>query len=510
MSRQFTADEAVRKNVPLLVGLTAPSGGGKTWSALLLALGIQEVSGGDIYVIDSDNNRALHYAGMKTASGREIKFKHISFTAPHDSLSYREALRYCEAQKAGVIIVDTLSKEHDGEGGMLEWHDAELDRMAGTDYRKREAMSMLAWAKPKAARRKLIQTIQELDTHAIFTFRAKQGVKPVKVNGKTEVVQQGFTPIAGDEFVFEMTLNALLLPNSKGVATWDAEHVGERQMIKLPEQFAGLRTRTAPFDEKLGRHLADWALGGKKAEPRAKSVDLDQGQEPEPGPPQSATAAEPSAAQGDAASSAFDAGMDTAPGMQDTSGDTGQMTDGESEVDENAAAAQEQLSQSEEMALVEAEATIEEVSITAAEPSGSPEGPEVSIPVEFAAFADVVAAATTWEPIRDALPPLKKSASWRAADPEMHGRLHTMAFARLMDLVHEGYRFDFTDDLHAYRCYLSWEQEAGALKIHRDIVCKTKMWMNLQTDAKIVFDRAYSEAVTRIQGQSAPAAAEYS
>jgi hypothetical protein len=47
--RKFTANDAKREHVPLLIGLTGPSGGGKTYSALRLATGIQQVTGGDIY-----------------------------------------------------------------------------------------------------------------------------------------------------------------------------------------------------------------------------------------------------------------------------------------------------------------------------------------------------------------------------------------------------------------------------------------------------------------------------
>jgi hypothetical protein len=48
MTRQFTATKAVRKRVPLLIGLIGPSGGGKTLSGLRLAEGIRRVCGGAI------------------------------------------------------------------------------------------------------------------------------------------------------------------------------------------------------------------------------------------------------------------------------------------------------------------------------------------------------------------------------------------------------------------------------------------------------------------------------
>lgn len=252
--REFIATDAKREKVPLLIGLTGPSGGGKTYTALRLATGIQSVSGGDIYFIDTESKRALHYAD-------KFKFKHVPFDAPFGSLDYLAALQWAVKQGAGVIIVDSMSHEHEGPGGMKDLQEQILNRMAGDDYRKRERVQMLAWAEPKAKRRELINGILQLNCNFIFCFRAKNTSKPVKKDGKNVVEAQGFMPIAGEEFVFEQTLNALLLPGAGGVPTWESDQVGERTMIKLPDQFAGLRQRNAPLDEKVGVRLAKWAAG---------------------------------------------------------------------------------------------------------------------------------------------------------------------------------------------------------------------------------------------------------
>ena len=265
--RQFTAEPAKRERVPLLIGLTGPSGSGKTYSALRLASGIQQVSGGDIFFIDTESRRALHYAD-------KFKFKHVPFDAPFGSLDYLAALQFCVKSGAGVVIVDSMSHEHEGPGGMVDLHDTILDRLAGDNFGKRQAMQMVAWAEPKQKRRQLINGILQLNANFIFCFRAKNTSKPVKVNGKTEVQSMGFMPIAGEEFVFEQTLNALLLPGSQGVPTWHSEQIGERTMIKLPEQFAQLRDRPGPLNEAIGRSLAQWAAGGKAKMPQAEQREF--------------------------------------------------------------------------------------------------------------------------------------------------------------------------------------------------------------------------------------------
>ena len=84
-TRQFEDRPAVRESVPLLVGLFGPSGGGKTYSALRLAAGVQSETGGEVYCIDTEARRALDYAyDEKTQAG--FKFRHLAFTAPFSPL----------------------------------------------------------------------------------------------------------------------------------------------------------------------------------------------------------------------------------------------------------------------------------------------------------------------------------------------------------------------------------------------------------------------------------------
>lgn len=271
MTRNFEAKEAseARKDKPqsLLFALTGASGSGKSRSALELATGIQSVVGGDIYGVDSEQRRMLHYA-------EAFKFKHVEFKAPYGADDYLEALRFCKKQGAGVAIIDTCSLEHEGPGGMLEQHEAELTRMAGTDYAKRERCTMLAWQKPKAARRRLITAITtELDIPVIFCFRAKMSTKPMKnKDGKLVPVEQGYTLIGGEEWPFELGFNALLMPGCKGVPKWHSDMPGEIRTIKMTDQFKWLESETGPFDQAMGRRLAEWSLYGSKGRPEGKAA----------------------------------------------------------------------------------------------------------------------------------------------------------------------------------------------------------------------------------------------
>lgn len=262
-ARTFEDKPATRERVPLFVGLYGPSGSGKTYSALRVAAGIQRVSGGDIFVIDTEAKRSLHYAD-------KFKFRHVEFNAPFSPLDYLAAIEHCVKKGAGVIVIDSLSHEHEGPGGVLEWHEAEVQRMSGGDAGKAERVKMLAWQKPKQARRRLINSILQMSVNGVFCFRAKEKIKIEK--GK-EPTPLGWMPIAAEEFLYEMTVNALLPPGSHGTPRWEASQPGEEMMIKLPEQFRGLLLEHRDsLSEETGAKMAEWAAGDSAA-PAQEELD---------------------------------------------------------------------------------------------------------------------------------------------------------------------------------------------------------------------------------------------
>jgi hypothetical protein len=250
--RQFDDRPAVRESVPLLVGLVGPSGSGKTFSALRLASGIQEVFGGDVWGIDTEARRMLHYA-------ERFKFRHVEFAAPFGPLDYLAAIEHCRAKGAKTIIIDSGSHEHEGPGGVLEMHAAELERMGGG-----EKNNFRAWQKPKSDRRRLLNSILQMSVNFIWCFRAKEKIKLQK--GK-DPINLGWMPIAGEEFIYEFSLNCLLYPNGGGVPQWHPDELGEKAIVKLPQQFGDLFREPKPLSEDIGVKLAEWARGGAPADP---------------------------------------------------------------------------------------------------------------------------------------------------------------------------------------------------------------------------------------------------
>ena len=102
---------AKREAISLLVGLAGGTGSGKTNSALRLATGL---AGGERFgVIDTENGRASHYADA-------FAFDSARLDPPFTPARYLEAIRAADAAGYPVIVVDSASHEHAGDGGLLD------------------------------------------------------------------------------------------------------------------------------------------------------------------------------------------------------------------------------------------------------------------------------------------------------------------------------------------------------------------------------------------------------
>lgn len=264
----FVFKAAVREQTPLLIGLVGPSGSGKTMSALRLATGIQSVCGGKIAAIDTEARRMLHYA-------EKFKFEYLEFGAPFGSERYLEAAEAAVATGAKTVIFDSMSHEHEGPGGHLEYHDEEVKRLVSAGGFKTEyAAQIPAWTRPSARRRKMINGLLQFKANFIFCFRAKEKIKLIKRNGKTEPVELGWQAIAGEEFVYEMTDRFLLVPGCKGAPDFSRE-AWDTGVPKLPDDHAALVPDGQQLSEEIGEALARWAQGALApdvAERRARMI----------------------------------------------------------------------------------------------------------------------------------------------------------------------------------------------------------------------------------------------
>jgi ABC-type dipeptide/oligopeptide/nickel transport system ATPase subunit len=277
----FEDRPAARVATPLFLGMVGPSGTGKTFSSLRLATGMQRVTGGEIFFIDTESNRSLHYAplpGQKADPARgTFNFRQVQLTAPYGSLRYLAAIEHCAKQGAKIIIVDSMSHEHDGVGGVLEQHGSEVKRLAKEMSTTENAVKMSAWGVPKSNRRRLINTLlTELKVSGIFNFRAQEKIKIAskqeKKAGEEAISQLGYCAIGGKEFLFEMMMKFVLLPGARGLPTWKSDMPGEQEMMKIPEQFLHIFEKSAQLSEDIGQQLAEWAAGGDVKTPTDAEV----------------------------------------------------------------------------------------------------------------------------------------------------------------------------------------------------------------------------------------------
>lgn len=243
VAREFIAKPAARAEEPLLIGMVGPPGGGKTLSSLKVAKGIQSVRPGPIVLIDTEGGRSRKYADV-------IPFEIVEFSPPCKPERFLDAIHAQIARNPAAIIVDSMSDEHEGAGGYLEWHDEMIPKMGGNEW--------AAWAKPKASRKKLINGILHIKTPLIFTFRAREKTKQ---DGK-KVVNIGWQPVAPLEIVHTLDLTCILPPRADGVPVWKSDKIGEDFIIKLPSYLRPYITEGKPLSEEMGRGFALWAKGG--------------------------------------------------------------------------------------------------------------------------------------------------------------------------------------------------------------------------------------------------------
>lgn len=234
--------QARRENVSVLVSLAGASGSGKTFSAMQMAAGIC----GDepFLVIDTEARRALHYADAFT-------FEHKPLTVPFNPPSYLAAVQAGAKRGFRCIVIDSMSHEWEGIGGVLD--------MAADD----KGVPPSNWIKPKAAHRKMMNGLLQVDTNLIFCLRADEKIRVVdhpERPGKKLIESAGWTPIAEKKFQFEMTTSFTLSPAAPGIVDMSLPH-------KCQDQHRRFFPDGQHITREAGASLAAWAKGGDQGHP---------------------------------------------------------------------------------------------------------------------------------------------------------------------------------------------------------------------------------------------------
>lgn len=234
-------NKASKKQVKLRLGLSAVSGGGKTYSALLIAYGLC----GDwnkIAVIDTENDSASLYSDLG-------EYNTLALAAPYTPERYIEAIKTCENAGMEVIIVDSITHEWEGKGGILQISES----MTGNSFTN--------WSKITPRHTAFVDAILQSKCHMITTVRRKQDYEMTKdANGKLQVQKAGLKEITREGFEYELTLNLELDTKHNAKASKDRTGL----FIDKPDFVPTIET---------GKLIKQWCESGVPAEKKPNPVE---------------------------------------------------------------------------------------------------------------------------------------------------------------------------------------------------------------------------------------------
>ena len=231
---------AKRQQVKLRIGISGPSGFGKTYSALLLAFGLTN-DFSKIAVIDTENGSANLYAHLGN-------FQVISLEAPYSPERYAQAIEVCEKAGIEVIIIDSITHEWNGSGGCLEIHEKLGGRFQD-------------WAKVSPRHQHFINSILQSKCHVITSARRKVNYSlDTQTNGRTRVVKHGTKEITREGFEYELTVNFELL--------------NEKHLVKASKDRTGLFVNKPEFviNSATGKKLLSWCSESVSIEELRKEI----------------------------------------------------------------------------------------------------------------------------------------------------------------------------------------------------------------------------------------------
>ena len=178
--------QAKRSAAKIKCALQGPSGSGKTYSSLLLASGLQP-DWSKIAIIDTENHSADLYSHLGN-------YNVLTLSEPFSPERYIEAIEICEDAGIDVIIIDSISHEWEGNGGILGVHA----NMMGNSFTN--------WAKLTPRHNAFIQKLLQTPTHIIGTIRTTQDYVLNEKNGKMVPEKVGLKGVTRDGLDYEMTI----------------------------------------------------------------------------------------------------------------------------------------------------------------------------------------------------------------------------------------------------------------------------------------------------------------
>jgi hypothetical protein len=233
--------KATRQQVKLRLNLSAPSGGGKTYSALLMAKGLVS-DWGKIAVIDTENGSASLYSHLG-------EFNVIDLTPPYTPERYIAAIQACVQGGMECIIIDSSSHEWNA---LLE----DNEKLAAAKFR---GNTWSAWSETTPRHDKFVQHVLHCPVHVITCTRSKTET----VMGEDKKVKKvGMKDIQREGWEYELTVSLSIDRDTHlAIPSKDRTNIFEgRQPFMI--------------SEKTGQEILAWCESGVAPAPVMLSPDV--------------------------------------------------------------------------------------------------------------------------------------------------------------------------------------------------------------------------------------------
>lgn len=176
--------KAVRENIKIKIAVTGPSGSGKTMSSLKLAKGL----GGKTAVIDSENFSSKLYSDI-------LDFDVCKISEPYTTKKYIDAINFAISSGYETIIVDSITQEWSGPGGILDRKTIK-DSIGGNNWTN--------WKEFTKEHNDFIACILNANANLICTMRSKtEYVLQENDKGKSAPKKIGLAPVQRENFDYE-------------------------------------------------------------------------------------------------------------------------------------------------------------------------------------------------------------------------------------------------------------------------------------------------------------------
>lgn len=229
--------KAEKKKTKLRLAISGVSGSGKTVGALTIAKALSD----KVAVINTETGSGDIYSG-------KFQYDVCDIITPFTPERYIQAIKGADKEGYEVIIIDSLSHEWSGEGGVLEMVDLAAKATSSKN-------SYSAWKDITPRHNRLVETILQSKAHIIVTLREKAAYEMQQNDrGKMVPIKLGLAPVQREGLEYEFT-------------TWFNLSIDGHIATASKDRTGLFDGRHFVIDETTGADLLKWLEDGKQEEP---------------------------------------------------------------------------------------------------------------------------------------------------------------------------------------------------------------------------------------------------